>query len=86
MFLINNNITHGLLNVGSGKEITIKELVEKIKIVVNFQGEIVFNKDYPDGNPRKLIDSSKINELGWKPTVNIEEGLKQTYDWYLRSQ
>ena len=64
MFLINNNITHGLLNVGSGKEITIKELVEKIKIVVNFQGEIVFNKDYPDGNPRKLIDSSKINELG----------------------
>ena len=66
--------------------ITIKELVEKIKIVVNFQGEIVFNKDYPDGNPRKLIDSSKINELGWKPTVNIEEGLKQTYDWYLRSQ
>ena len=86
MFLINNNITHGLLNVGSGKEITIKELVEKIKIVVNFQGKIVFNKDYPDGNPRKLIDSSKINELGWKPTVNIEEGLKQTYDWYLRSQ
>ena len=86
MFLINNNITHGLLNVGSGKEITIKELVEKIKIVVNFQGEIVFNKDYPDGNPRKLIDSSKINELGWTPTVNIEEGLKQTYDWYLRSQ
>ena len=86
MFLINNNITHGLLNVGSGKEITIKELVEKIKIVVNFQGEIVFNKDYPDGNPRKLIDSSKINELGWTPTVNIEEGLKQTYDWYLKSQ
>ena len=68
------------------KKFTIKELVEKIKIVVNFQGEIVFNKDYPDGNPRKLIDSSKINELGWKPTVNIEEGLKQTYDWYLRSQ
>ena len=64
MFLINNNITQGLLNVGSGKEITIKELVEKIKIVVNFQGEIVFNKDYPDGNPKKLIDSSKINELG----------------------
>ena len=86
MFLINNNITQGLLNVGSGKEITIKELVEKIKIVVNFQGEIVFNKDYPDGNPKKLIDSSKINELGWKPTVNIEEGLKQTYDWYLRNQ
>ena len=86
MFLINNNITQGLLNVGSGKEITIKELVEKIKIVVNFHGEIIFNKDYPDGNPKKLIDSSKINELGWKPTVNIEEGLKQTYDWYLRNQ
>ena len=85
MFLINNNITHGLLNVGSGKEITIKELVEKIKVVVNFQGEIVFNKNYPDGNPRKLIDSSKINELGWKPTTNIEEGLKYTYEWYLRN-
>jgi len=86
MFLINNNITHGLLNVGSGKEITIKELVEKIKVVVNFQGEIVFNKNYPDGNPRKLIDSSKINELGWKPTTNIEEGLKYTYEWYLRNK
>ena len=86
MFLINNNITHGLLNVGSGKEITIKELVEKIKVVVDFQGEIVFNKNYPDGNPRKLIDSSKINELGWKPNTNIEEGLKYTYEWYLRNK
>ncbi|MAW08657.1 MAG: GDP-fucose synthetase [Flavobacteriaceae bacterium] len=86
MFLINNNITHGLLNVGSGKEITIKELVEKIKVVVDFQGEIVFNKNYPDGNPRKLIDSSKINELGWKTNTNIEEGLKYTYEWYLRNK
>lgn len=86
MFLININITHGLLNVGSGKEITIKELVEKIKVVVDFQGEIVFNKNYPDGNPRKLIDSSKINELGWKTNTNIEEGLKYTYEWYLRNK
>ena len=86
MFLINNNITHGLLNVGSGKEITIKELVEKIKVVVDFQGEIVFNKNYPDGNPRKLIDSSKINELGWKTNTNIEEGLKYTYEWYLKNK
>ena len=86
MFLINNNITHGLLNVGSGKEITIKELVEKIKVVIDFQGEIVFNKNYPDGNPRKLIDSSKINELGWKTNTNIEEGLKYTYEWYLRNK
>ncbi len=86
MFLININITHGLLNVGSGKEITIKELVEKIKVVVDYQGEIVFNKNYPDGNPRKLIDSSKINELGWKPNTNIEEGLKYTYEWYLRNK
>ena len=86
MFLININITHGLLNVGSGKEITIKELVEKIKVVVDYQGEIVFNKNYPDGNPRKLIDSSKINELGWKTNTNIEEGLKYTYEWYLRNK
>ena len=86
MFLINNNITHGLLNVGSGKEITIKELVEKIKVVVDFQGEIVFNKNYPDGNPRKLIDSSKINKLGWKTNTNIEEGLKYTYEWYLKNK
>ena len=86
MVLINNNITHGLLNVGSGKEITIKELVEKIKVVVDFQGEIVFNKNYPDGNPRKLIDSSKINELGWKTNTNIEEGLKYTYEWYLKNK
>ena len=52
--------------------------------VVDFQGDVFFNPKYPDGNPRKLLDSSKILSYGWKPKVNILQGLKMTYDWYLK--
>jgi len=84
-FLIDKQVDTDLLNVGSGSEITIKNLAEKIKKIIDYQGELIFDKSMPDGNPRKLIDSQKINKLGWKPSISLEEGLKITYSWFLKN-
>ena len=75
-----------LLNVGSGYEISIYELAKKIKDVIGFQGDLVFDDSMPDGNPRKLLDSSRINEMGWKPKIDIDKGLKLTYDWFKKNR
>ena len=84
-FLIDKKVETDLLNVGSGNEITIKNLAEKIKKVIDYQGELIFDTSMPDGNPRKLIDSQKINKLGWEPTIDLDEGLKITYSWFLEN-
>ena len=84
-FLIDKKVETDLLNVGSGNEITIKNLAEKIKKVIDYQGELIFDRSMPDGNPRKLIDSQKINNLGWEPSIDIDEGLKITYSWFLEN-
>jgi GDP-L-fucose synthase len=84
-FIIENNPNSQLLNIGTGEEISIYDLAYKIKSVVNFEGEILFNTNYPDGNPRKLLDSSKINELGWKSEVSLTDGLAKTYKWFLEN-
>ena len=70
------------INIGSGDELSIGELVRIIKAVVGFQGEVVFNRDYPDGTPRKMIDSSNLIKLGWKPKINLKKGLHLTYEWF----
>eukprot|EP00850_Spirogloea_muscicola_P019403 SM000190S04839 [mRNA] locus=s190:42605:45561:+ [translate_table: standard] len=72
----------GHLNVGSGKEVTIKELAELVKEVVGFQGELVWDPTKPDGTPRKLMDSSKLAALGWEAKVALRDGLTETYKWY----
>tara|TARA_X000001036_G_C20667128_1_gene801121 strand:+ start:1248 stop:2168 length:921 start_codon:yes stop_codon:yes gene_type:complete len=84
-FLIFNQPTESLLNVGSGKEISIHDLAKKLKKIIDFQGELVFDKSMPDGNPRKLLDSNKINQMGWMPTVDIDKGLETTYNWYKKN-
>lgn len=84
-FLIDKKVETDLLNVGSGNEITIKNLAEKIKKVITYQGELIFDTSMPDGNPRKLIDSQKINNLGWEPSIDLDEGLKITYSWFLEN-
>ena len=84
-FTIINNVDPGIYNVGSNEEITIKSLVETIKNVIQYPGEIVFDNSKPDGNPRKLLDSTKFRSLGWKPTVKLSEGLKITYEWFLNN-
>ncbi|PKI31110.1 hypothetical protein CRG98_048494 [Punica granatum] len=73
------------VNVGSGKEVTIKELAELVKEVVGFEGELVWNSSKPDGTPRKLMDSSKLAGLGWTPKISLRDGLRDTYQWYLEN-
>ncbi|XP_078162965.1 putative GDP-L-fucose synthase 1 isoform X1 [Carex rostrata] len=73
------------VNVGSGIEVTIKELAELVKEVVGFQGELVWDKTKPDGTPRKLMDSSRLASLGWTPKVPLRDGLVETYKWYVEN-
>lgn len=74
------------INIGSGKEISISELAHKIKELVGFKGNLIFNSDKPDGTMRKLTDVSKLNQLGWKHSVELDEGLKKIYNWYLNDK
>ena len=81
-FILENDIEIDLINIGSGHEISIRDLGEAIKSVVGYEGQIVFDKTKPDGNPRKLLDSTLIKSLGWTPKVSLEEGLIYTFDWF----
>lgn len=72
------------VNVGTGKDLKIKELVEIIKDVVEYKGNVIWDTSKPDGTPRKLLDISKIVQLGWKPKIELEEGIKRTYESYLK--
>ena len=82
LFLLENYDDEVAINIGMGKDISIRELAELIKSVVGFNGEIDWDSSKPDGTPRKLLDVSKIAALGWQPKIPLEEGIKATYDWY----
>lgn len=84
-FIIEESIEDELINVGSGKEISILELSKKIQNTVKYLGDLHFDKTMPDGNPRKLLDSSKINSFGWHSETDLDTGLKNTYDWFLNN-
>jgi len=84
-FLIETNSSHELLNIGSNESISIKELAKLIKKTVSYEGELTFNSSYPDGNPKKLLDSSKLNSLGWQSSISLEAGIKDTYNWYVKN-
>ncbi|RCX32246.1 GDP-L-fucose synthase [Thioalbus denitrificans] len=73
------------INVGTGRDVTIRELAETVKAVVGFQGELVFDPSRPDGTPRKLLDVSRLAALGWTPSIGLREGLEATYRWFLES-
>lgn len=73
------------INVGTGIDITIREMAETIKRVVGFKGELTFDSSKPDGSVRKLIDVSRLTAMGWRYSVDLEEGLKLTYDWFLET-
>jgi GDP-L-fucose synthase len=74
-----------IVNIGTGEDVTIKELAETVKAIVGYEGEIQWDTDKPDGTPRKLLDVSKLHSLGFKHTISLEEGIKKTYDWYLQN-
>ncbi len=89
VFLMNNfdadpqNPEQVFVNVGVGRDLTIKELAKKIQKVVGFQGNILWDDRMPDGTPRKLLDVSRLSHMGWKAGTSLEDGLRKTYDWYL---
>ena len=74
------------INIGSGIEITIKNLAIKISKQVGFNGEIVWDSNYPNGTPRKVLDISKMNSLGWKPTISLDQGIESTVRWYVENK
>ena len=81
-FIVENEINDNLINIGSGDEVSIKSIAETIKKVSDYKGNLSFDTTKPDGNPRKLLDSSKILKLGWKPEIPLNDGLKTTYKWF----
>nr|WP_106784351.1 GDP-L-fucose synthase [Lysinibacillus timonensis] len=85
VYLMNHYNGNQFVNVGVGEDISIKEVAEKLKEVVGYQGDIVFNTSKPDGTPRKLVDVTKLNELGWRASISLDEGLEKAYDWFLNN-
>lgn len=81
-FILINNINENIINVGSGDEISIFNLAKIIQKELNYKGELVFDSSKPDGNPRKLLDSSLIKEKGWYPETDLNKGLSLTVDWF----
>ena len=85
VFALENKLPDYLYNIGTGVDLTIKELAETIQKITGHQGEIIWDSTKPDGTPRKLMDVSKMHELGWKHKVDLEEGIQATYDWFLEN-
>jgi len=88
VFLMNNSDYKDIgafINIGTGKELTIKQLAERIKNIIGFKGDLKFNTDMPDGTPRKLLDSSKLHSLGWQPKTALDDGIKKTYEWFVKN-
>jgi GDP-L-fucose synthase len=85
-FLLENYDAPDIVNVGFGSDVTIRELVELICEVVGFTGTLAFDATKPDGTPRKLLDTTKLTGLGWRPRISLREGIQQTYDWYCRER
>jgi len=81
-FLMENYNDSTLINIGTGEDVTIKELAELIQEIVGFEGELRFNTTKPDGTPRKLMDVTKLTNLGWKYKIKLEEGIATTYKLY----
>lgn len=85
VFALENKLPDYLYNIGTGEDLTIKDLAQLIQKIVGHTGEIVWDKTKPDGTPRKLMDVSKMHTLGWKHQVNLEDGIKKTYNWFLNN-
>ena len=82
--LMNNYDDSKVINVGSGRDTSIKQLAQIIKKITGYKGRIVYDRTKPDGNARRSLDGSKIRSLGWQPTTPLEEGVRKTYLWYMK--
>lgn len=82
---LTNESKFSLYNVGSGSDLSIKNLAIMVKKIISYKGDINWDKSKPNGTPKKLLDSSRINDLGFKPSINLIDGIKKTYEWYLKN-
>jgi GDP-L-fucose synthase len=85
VYALENHLPEYLYNIGTGKDITIKELAETIQRVIGHQGNILWDDSKPDGTPRKLMDVSKMKAHGWEYTTELEQGIVKTYEWYKKN-
>lgn len=85
VYLMHRYNDNSIVNIGVGKDISIRELAEKVRTVVGYNGDIVYDTTKPDGTPRKLVDVSKLTKLGWQAKIGLDEGLASTYSWFLQS-
>ena len=85
LYTLENNVDENILNVGTGSDLSIKELAELVQKIVGHKGEIKWDKSKPDGTPKKLMDISKLTSKGWKPDISLEEGIRSTYTWFLKN-
>lgn len=86
IFLMNNYSENELLNIGTGKDLTIRELAEIIKAITDYKGKIINDTLKPDGTPQKLLDVSRLHKAGWKHKIELEDGIKSTYKWFLKNK
>tara|TARA_B100001287_G_C22681960_1_gene530990 strand:+ start:2068 stop:3024 length:957 start_codon:yes stop_codon:yes gene_type:complete len=84
-YSIENKFPEGMYNIGTGNDISIKDLALTVQKIVNYKGKIFWDKTKPDGTPRKLLDVSKIRKLGWEYNIKLEDGIKNTYSWFLKN-
>ncbi len=82
LFLMDHYDEAGIVNVGVGQDLSIAELAQLVARVVGFQGRLVFDSSYQDGTPRKLLDVSRLTQMGWRAQTSFEDGLKETYAWF----
>lgn len=86
VFALENSFQENIYNVGTGVDLTIRELAETVQKIVGHEGKIIWDSSKPDGTPRKLLDISKLHNLGWKHKIELEEGIQKTYFWFLEHQ
>ncbi|PXY45694.1 GDP-L-fucose synthase family protein [Flavobacterium hydrophilum] len=86
VFALENKLPDYLYNVGTGEDLTIKHLAETIQQITGHKGEIIWDSTKPDGTPRKLMDVTKMHDLGWKHKIELQEGIQKTYDWFLENK
>ena len=85
LFTLDNNMEHDLYNVGTGKDISIKGLALLIQEIVGHKGDIRWDHSKPDGTPRKLMDVSRMEKAGWTYNIELEDGIRRTYEWFLEN-
>ena len=85
LFALNNEMSEHMYNIGTGRQISIHDLAKKIQKIVGHKGKIIWDKSMPNGTPKKLLDISKMKSLGWVYSTELNDGIKKTYDWFLKN-